>query len=88
MGTSKKFGDWAIELGFMTEAQVNHILDQKTISSQRKIGQICKDADFLDDQQLAQILACQYEYDYINLTKINNTDLFKLIPLHLMTQYK
>ncbi|MDM8539466.1 ATPase, T2SS/T4P/T4SS family [Desulfococcaceae bacterium HSG9] len=88
MATPKKFGDWAIELGFMTEAQVNHILDQKTISSKRKIGQICKDADFLDDQQLAQILARQYEYDYISLAKMNNTDLFKLIPLHLMTQYQ
>jgi len=88
MATPKKFGHWAIELGFMTEAQVNNILDQKTISSQRKIGQICKDAGFLNDQQLAQILARQYEYDYINLAKMNNTDLFKLIPLHLMTQYQ
>ena len=88
MATPKKFGDWAVELGFMTEAQVSHILDQKTISSKRKIGQICKDADFLDDQQLAQILARQYEYDYIDLEKINNTKLFKLIPLHLMTQYQ
>ncbi len=88
MATPKKFGDLAIELGFMTEAQVNHILDQKTISSQRKIGQICKDEGFLDDQQLAQILARQYEYDYINLAKMNNTDIFNMIPLHLMTQYQ
>jgi len=88
MATSKKFGDWAIELGFMTEGQVNHILDQKKISSQRKIGQICKAEGLLDDQQLAQILARQYTCKYINLEKMNNTDLFKLIPLHLMTQYQ
>ena len=88
MATSKQFGDWAIELGFMTEAQVKHILDQKKISSQRKIGQICKSEGLLDDQQLAQILARQYTCQYINLEKMNNTDLFKLIPLHLMTQYQ
>jgi len=88
MATPKKFGDWAIDLGFMTAKQVSHILDQKTISSQRKIGQICQESGFLDDQQLAQILARQYEYDYINLAKMNHTDLFHLIPLPLMTQYR
>jgi len=88
MATSKKFGDWAIELGFMTEVQVNHILDQKKISSQRKIGQICKAEGLLDDQQLAQILARQYTCKYIDLAKMNNTDLFNLIPLNLMTQYQ
>jgi len=88
MATPKKFGDWAIDLGFMTKAQVDHILDQKTISSQRKIGQICKEKGFLDDLQLARILACQYEYDYIDIEKIEITELFQRIPLQLMTQYQ
>lgn len=80
-------GDWAIKLGFMTQDQLNYVNSKKNITRQR-IGQICIQEGFIDDEMLAQIIAAQHSYEYLRLIEIPNPDLLKLVPVELMSKYQ
>jgi type IV pilus assembly protein PilB len=82
-----RLGDWAIRLGFMTQEQLNYVNSKKNITRQR-IGQICIQEGFIDDEKLAKIIAAQHSYDYVRLRDIRDPDLLNLVPLELMTKYQ
>jgi len=82
-----RLGDWAIELGFMTQEQLNYVNSKKNITRQR-IGQICIQEGFLTDEKLAQIIAAQHSYEYVRLSDHIDPDLLNLVPLELMGKYQ
>ena len=82
-----RLGDWAIELGFMTHEQLNYVNSQKNITRQR-IGQICIQEGFLNEEKLAQIIAAQHSYEYVKLSETIDPDLLKLVPLDLMSKHQ
>jgi len=82
-----RLGDWAFRLGFMTQEQLNYVNSKKNITRQR-IGQICIQEGFIDDEMLAKIIAAQHSYEYVRLRDIKDPDLLKLVPLELMTKYQ
>ncbi|MBW2095976.1 MAG: Flp pilus assembly complex ATPase component TadA [Deltaproteobacteria bacterium] len=82
-----RLGDWAIELGFMTQEQLNYVNSKKNITRQR-IGQICIQEGFLNEEKLAQIIAAQHSYEYVRLGDNIDPDLLNLVPLELMSKYQ
>ncbi len=83
----KKFGDLAVELGFMTADDLNSILPQQKITSQR-LGQLFIEEGLIDNEQLAQLIAAQYSYQYVDLKGIEVPELIHLVPLEVMTKYQ
>ncbi len=82
-----RLGDWAIRLGFMTHEQLRYVNSKKNITRQR-IGQICIQEGFIDDEKLAKIIAAQHSYDYVRLRDIKDPELLNLVPLELMVKYQ
>ncbi len=81
-----KFGDWAIKLELMTRNQVEFAMSKKNISNQM-LGHLCIEEGFIDHEQLAQIMAAQYSFPYVELKGINDPELLKLVHVDLMTKY-
>ena len=83
----KKFGDLAVELGFMTiEVRDSIILNQK-IKNQR-LGQLFIEKNLINNEQLAQLIAAQYFYQYVDLKGIKGSELIHMVPLEIMTKYR
>ncbi len=76
----KKFGEIAVELGFMTDEQVNSILSRRSIT-RRMLGQLCIEEGYLDYEMLARIIAVQYSCKYANLDEMQQIDDLNLIEL-------
>ncbi|MFZ5573110.1 MAG: GspE/PulE family protein [Thermodesulfobacteriota bacterium] len=81
-----KFGDWAVKLGFMTAEQLEFVMSKKTITKQM-LGHLCVEEGFIDHEQLAQIMAAQYSFKYIELKGIDDPELLNIVPLPYMTRY-
>ncbi len=82
-----RFGDWALNLGFLTKEQLDYVNSKKNISQQR-IGHICVQEGFMDHEKLARIIAAQYSFEYVNLNAITEPELLHLVPVELMTRYQ
>jgi len=82
-----KFGDWAVKLGFMTREQLDYVNSKMNITQQR-VGQICIQEGFIDDEKLAQIIAIQHAYEYVTLDDEIDQNLLNMVPLELMTKYQ
>lgn len=80
---SKQLGNVAIELGFMTDEQVKHVIAKQQITQQR-FGQLCLEEGFFDEEQMAQLIAAQYFYEYIDLKGLEDPELVNLVPQELM----
>ncbi len=83
----KKFGDLAVELGFMTIEKRDSIVLNQKITNQR-LGQLCIEKGYIDNEQLAQLIAAQYSYQYVDLKGIKGSELIHMIPLEIMTKYQ
>jgi len=86
----KKFGEIAVELGFMTDAQVNNILSRKSIT-RRMLGQLCIEEGYLDYEMLARIIAAQYSCKYASLDEmksIEDPDLIQFFDIDFMVNNK
>jgi len=83
----KKFGDLAVELGFMTVDALNSIIPQQKITNQR-LGQLFIEEGLIDNEQLAQLIAAQYSYQYVDLKGIKGPELIHMVPLEIMTKYQ
>ena len=81
----KRIGDLAVELGFMTEAQKSNILAQKNISS-RMLGQLCLSEGLIDDEQLAQLIAAQYDCGYARFDSAADPDLLALLSIDFIVK--
>ncbi len=83
-----KFGDWAVKLGFMTTKQMNFVLSKKNISKQM-LGNLCVEEGFINQDQLAQIMAAQFSFDYIDAEKIKpDSELIDLVGTDLMIKHR
>ena len=83
---TKRVGDIAVNLGFMTGEQLNYILSKKAITKQL-FGQLCLEEGFLDHENLAKIIAEQYAYKYILLENVKDANLLNLFKLDFMSKY-
>lgn len=83
----KIFGELAVDMGFMTQEQLDFVVSKKNISNQM-LGQICIEEGCLDDEELAQIMAAQYAYPYVELKGIDDPELFNLVDIRHMTRYR
>ena len=82
-----KFGEWAIKLGFITNEQLDYLLSKQNITKQR-LGHLCIQEEIIDEEELAQIIAAQSSYPYVQLKDSSAFDLFEQIPFDLMTQHQ
>ncbi len=81
----KKFGEIAVDLGFMTPEQVKNVLDGKGITG-RMLGQVCLDKSLLDDEQLAQVIAEQYYCRYSSFDRLGGPEVLGLIDISFMVK--
>ncbi|MBW2083705.1 MAG: hypothetical protein JRI39_11635 [Deltaproteobacteria bacterium] len=56
--------------------------------TQQRVGQICIQEGFIDDEKLAQIIAIQHAYEYVTLDDKIDQNLLNMVPLELMTKYQ
>ena len=83
---TKRVGDIAVNLGFMTSEQLSYILSKKAITKQL-FGQLCLEEGFLDHEMLARIIAEQYAYKYIVLEDVKDANLLNMFKLDFMSKY-
>ena len=81
------FGELAVDMGFMTQEQLDFVVSKKNISNQM-LGQLCIEEGCLDDEELAKIIAAQYSYDYVELKSIETPEVLGLVAINHMTRYK
>ena len=81
------FGELAVDMGFMTQEQLDFVVSKKNISNQM-LGQLCIEEGCLDDEELAKIIAAQYSYDYVELKSIETPEVLSLVAIDHMTKYK
>lgn len=83
----KIFGELAVNMGFMTQEQLDFVVSKKNISNQM-LGQLCIDEGCLDDEELAQIIAAQYSYPYVELKDIEAPELLNIVEVEQMARYR
>ncbi len=81
----KKFGEIAVDLGFMKQEEVENILSRKGISGQM-LGQLCVNEGLLDDEQLAQVIAEQYFCKYSLFDRLGGPEVLGLINIGFMVK--
>ncbi|GBC59829.1 pilus assembly protein PilB [Desulfonema ishimotonii] len=81
-----RFGECALSLGFLDREKLDYVASRQKISKQR-IGHICVEEQLLDSEQVARVIAMQYDYPYIQLEAPDDPELFTLIPVGLMKKY-
>lgn len=79
----KKIGEIAVELGFLTENQVDIVLSRKGITG-RMLGQLFVDQGMLDDEQLAQVIAVQHGCRYLPFSQVTDPEVLKLLDIEFM----
>lgn len=83
----KRFGDLAVELGFMTDDDLNSIIPQQKITNQR-LGQLFIEEGLINNEELAQLIAAQYSYQYVDLEGIEVPELIHMVSPEIMTKYQ
>ncbi len=81
----KKFGELAVDFGFMTEDQKTTLLARKNISS-RMLGQLCVEEGLINDEQLAQLIAEQFSCKYARIDSMNEPELLKLLSIDFIVK--
>lgn len=79
----KKFGEIAVDLGFLKKEQVDKLLSQKGITG-RMVGQLFLDQGLLDDEEVAQIVAVQYDCVYAEFRIPRDPGVLKLLDIDFM----
>jgi type IV pilus assembly protein PilB len=74
-------------MGFMTEEQLKSAMAKQEIAQER-LGKICIREGLLDEEELARVIAAQYDYSYTELEGIRDAELLKLASLELMAKYR
>ncbi len=81
----KKFGDLAVDFGFMTEEQKTTLLARKNISG-RMLGQLCVEEGLINDEQLAQLMAEQFSCKYARIDTMNEPELLNLLSVDFIVK--
>lgn len=77
----------AVELGFMTDDDLNSIIPQQKITNQR-LGQLFIEEGLINNEELAQLIAAQYSYQYVDLEGIEVPELIHMVSPEIMTKYQ
>ena len=77
-----------MDLGFLSRDQINTISSLQQNYSNQKIGQLCIQRGILNAEQVAEILARQYGYEYVLIDREPDPDLIDMVPLGLMLKYR
>jgi len=83
-----KFGEWAVNLGFLTEDQFKVALSKKKNLTDQMVGNICVLEGFITDEEKAEILAAKFSLNYVKIEQKIESDLFEKIPLSFMKEYQ
>ena len=83
----QRFGDLCVQMGFMTEDQLNSAMAKQEIAQER-LGKICIREGLLTEEELARVIAAQYDYAYTQLDGIKDPELLKIVPHDLMVKYQ
>lgn len=86
LGRRKKFGECALELGFMTPDQVRRISSRQEISSQQ-MGHLCIQEGYLNTEQVARIVAMQHGLPYAENAE-PDPELMDRIPTEVMIRHR
>ena len=81
----KKFGELAVDFGFMTEEQKTTLLARKNISG-RLLGQLCVEEGLINDEQLAQLIAEQFSCKYARIDTMNEPELLNLLSIDFIVK--
>jgi len=72
MRKTLRIGDILIEEGKITQDQLMHALGvQKDSNFSKKLGEIFVEEGLIGEKEFAQVLASQFEYEFIDLYSIN-----------------
>lgn len=81
----KKIGEVAVDLGFVTQEQLNNILSRKGITAMM-LGQLMVGEGLLNDDQLARVIAAQYGCRYKTFGTIKDPEVLKLLDIDFMVK--
>jgi general secretion pathway protein E/type IV pilus assembly protein PilB len=86
MQKTLRIGDILIEEGKITEEQLAHALNvQKGSNFSKKLGEIFIEEGLISEKEFAQVLASQFEYEFIDLYSINiNFSILKNFSLNML----
>lgn len=83
-----RFGDLAIELGYLDREKLDIILGRQREFTNRMLGKICVEKEYMTSAQVARVLASQYGCDFVDLNKAVNAELLPLFPVSFMVKNK
>lgn len=83
----KQIGQILVDMGIITSAEIDLIVEKSQLSRQL-FGEVGLDAGFFGEKDLAQALATQFQYDYVDLSDhILDHDLLALLPSDVPIRY-
>lgn len=84
----RKIGEVLVEMGLLTSAEVERILDQKSLLGGR-FGDVAIREGFLNEDQIAQAIAYQFNLRYLNLDGfVVDSDLMASLPPGLPARFQ
>ena len=95
----RRIGQIFVDLGFITDEQLDMLVEEQSQNPGRLIGRIAMEMGLLDEEQLAQALAEQMNLQIIDLEGLEIADevleevsdamaqLYKVIPLRLCYKF-
>ncbi|WDP90749.1 MAG: Flp pilus assembly complex ATPase component TadA [Desulfobacter sp.] len=84
----KRIGELAVEMGFITEEEMERILSQQKNISRRMIGRLMVEDSLITDEQLAKLVAEQFSCQYERIDSMAETEVLKLLSVDFMAEHK
>jgi type IV pilus assembly protein PilB len=82
-----RFGECAIELGFLDAETLDRINSRKGITRQR-IGDLCLQEGLMTAEQVARVVARQHWFPYVELPEKPDPDLLREVPVERMVRHR
>jgi type IV pilus assembly protein PilB len=82
-----RFGECAVELGFIEPETLDRIDSRKGIA-RRRIGQLCVQEGLMSAEQVARVVARQYRFPYAELTDAPDPDLLARVSVERMIRHR
>jgi len=83
----RKFGEIAVDLGYLVQDQVDVVLSRKGITGQM-LGQLFVDEGLLDDEKLAHIIAEQFGCPYVPFDALDDPGMQAFFEIEFMVRRK
>lgn len=82
-----RFGECAVELGFIDRETLDRINSRKKITKQR-IGHLCVQEGLMTPEQVARVVARQHWFPYVELPEAPDPELLKRFPADRMVRHR